>query len=66
MALVGQITCDVCGKQKQSVNHWWLASVHDGFWVLPWNETLQIKEYKHYCGHECAVKAFSEYLSGGK
>jgi len=71
MAWVKQFTCDVCGKQKGSVNHWWIgyASNGCGYMVSQWQESLASnEEVASLCGQECAVKKLSEYMqiSGGK
>lgn len=67
MAWTEQITCDVCGKQKQAVNHWWLMqTTMTEFRLYRWNEkTVKrlIRLAKHLCGQECVIKAVNEYLS---
>jgi hypothetical protein len=64
MAWAEQFTCDGCGVAKKQVNHWFLIGngINDGFWILPWSEALQIKEYRHVCGHQCAHKLLDEFL----
>lgn len=55
-------SCDVCGKQKQSVNHWWLAFGGTPFELYPWTEANAIDADKHLCGAECVIKAVSEWM----
>jgi hypothetical protein len=55
-------TCDGCGIVKTKLNHWFLIGSNDGFWILPWSDALQIKEYRHVCGHQCAHKLLDEFL----
>ena len=62
MAIVEQVTCDVCGKLKGDVNHWWLAHVKDFIRVEPWAETLSIGEFKHLCGQECVIQAVNRWM----
>jgi len=59
--------CDVCGRAKGEVNHWWLANTEDGVrWLLqPWDDSLAATSngIQHLCGHDCASKKQSEYMS---
>ena len=62
--------CNVCGKEKGEVNHWWLYIIHhvlsdEEFFSLevrPWVEN-DVDFMKHACGQECVVKAVNSYLS---
>ena len=39
MAIVEQVTCDVCGKLKNTVNHWWIGSSNAGaITIWPWGD----------------------------
>lgn len=58
-------TCDVCQKQKQETNHWFLL-LADSKWVsfCHWDsEQANIGHIIHLCGQECATKKLSEFLS---
>ena len=71
MARKEQITCDMCGKQKQDTNHWFLiteggereshfvAVSHIGF-----QESAPNRSWKIYdcCGEACVIKKVSELL----
>lgn len=62
-------TCNVCGKDKQITNHWWIAYVSPGvgFMISPWSDSLAANDQvQTLCGQECVIKAVNEYLSGGK
>lgn len=63
-----QINCDICGKKKGDVNHWWLMSkTLTEFRIHRWNEkTVKrlVRFGKHLCGQECVIKAVNEYLGG--
>ena len=63
------ITCDVCGRQKQETNHWFVA-IHDSH-----DEAMGIcfgphddEEYspssvvEHICGQACAHTRLSQFL----
>lgn len=65
MAITQTITCNVCGKQKREVNHWWVAyeSQGVGFMLSPWNENLARNDIvQSLCGQECVIKAVSEWM----
>jgi hypothetical protein len=56
--------CDVCGKQKADVNHWWLiSSGGSSLLIAPWSmETVRSFEF-HLCGAECVGKKVNEFLN---
>lgn len=65
MAWTKQFTCNVCGKLKQTTNHWWIAYISNGtgLMISPWNEALANNEQvQTLCGQECVIKAVSEYM----
>ena len=60
--------CDICGKPKGAVNHWWLARQDEGIAVRigSWNEPAATREgMKHLCGHECTHKMLDRFLTTG-
>jgi len=60
MAITEQITCDVCGKSKGSVNHWWMLGENPKELVIrPYVPSLG---WKHLCGQQCVIKAVSEWM----
>lgn len=72
MAVTEQFSCDVCGKQKQQANHWWVGTetdigTHKSFVFYPWptgrREAEAGKKVNHLCGQQCAIKALSEWMS---
>ena len=71
MAITETITCDVCGKQKQQTNHWWMydrplkAYPDSGFVVWQWDDK-HAKQYKSACGQECITKAVNEWMQEPK
>lgn len=67
--------CDICGKQKGSVDHWWLAwsepySPHPDapqrhlFKIYPWENMLaHDATAKHLCGQACLQKLVDRWLN---
>jgi hypothetical protein len=57
--------CDVCGHQKQDVNHWWLITSMPGGVILlgPWIEEGALDADFHLCGRECAQKKIEEWMN---
>ena len=57
--------CDICGKQKGTVDHWWLAwidkyrpheaaSEREMFKIYPWeNMMAHDANARHLCGQAC-------------
>lgn len=70
MAKTETITCDVCGKQKGAVNHWYLIKKHEVmpvFEVMPWHDSIAENiNFGHLCGQECTVKLLSEWMQKGR
>lgn len=67
--------CDICGKQKGSVDHWWLAwnepfSPHaqaperQMLKIYPWENMLaHDATAKHLCGQACLQKLVDRWLN---
>ena len=67
--------CDICGKQKGSTDHWWLAwtepySPHPQaperhlFKIYPWENMLaHDATVKHLCGQACLQKLVDRWLN---
>ena len=67
--------CDICGKQKGSVDHWWLAwsetySPHDDaarrqmLKIYPWENMLaHDATAKHLCGQACLQKLVDRWMN---
>lgn len=57
------IICDVCGKHKGSVNHWWLAWTDGGtFEVESFRQTDADTIPQHLCGQDCVIKAVNKWM----
>ena len=54
--------CDVCGKTKGDVNHWFQAWHDGGFQIQKWNDLDKGSKVQHLCGMECAVKAMTKAM----
>lgn len=65
MAQREQITCDVCGVQKQASNHWFMISVGDNDILVVAHATYRDKyaEPIDLCGEACVLKKVSELIS---
>jgi hypothetical protein len=76
MSLQMQVCCDVCGRLKREVNHWWVmlpsrltGSRADARWmrtaVMPWNdEDAADPQAQHICGQACMLKAMERFMQG--
>jgi hypothetical protein len=58
--------CDECSSERRDAqNHWWVVSTKGErpvFMCWPWDSGQNVVEAKHYCGHECAGKAFARWM----
>jgi hypothetical protein len=68
-------TCDICGAVKGETNHWLVAFQFEGYAgitivpadaVSPDSRTLPKVQADDICGHACATKRFSQFLSAMK
>ena len=67
--------CDICGKQKGSVDHWWLAWIdnykpHEAatqrqmLKIFPWENMLaHDATAKHLCGQACLQKLVDRWMN---
>jgi hypothetical protein len=71
MAAQITINCDVCGKQKGEVNHWFVIDVDSEgchiqeFGVTDLNPENRNRTMKDVCGAECAIKVVQRFLGNG-
>jgi hypothetical protein len=69
MAIFEGIRCDICGKQKGEVNHWYVLVVNEKqsiFSIFTWAEAEECKildasNIKHSCGEGCTTRAFTTW-----
>jgi len=58
-------TCDVCGKQKGTVNHWWMYDDSDSgctsIEIMPWI-SAEADRFKHACGQDCITQAVNKWM----
>ena len=66
MARKEQVTCDVCGAQKQDTNHWFIVT------FIPDDASVVVSSccvdaswriYFDLCGEACVLKKVSELIS---
>jgi hypothetical protein len=75
MAWTETFNCDICGKQKGTVDHWWLAwtephrphaeaAERQMFKIYPWeNMMAHDATVKHLCGQACLQKLVDRWLN---
>jgi hypothetical protein len=75
MTWTESFTCNICGKSKGSVDHWWVAwietvqpsdveSPKPKFQLLPWSELMaRHPEVAHLCGMGCALKEAERWMT---
>ena len=68
--------CDICGKQKGTVDHWWLAwsepflphaeaPERPMLKVYPWENMLaHDADARHLCGQACLQKLVDRWMNG--
>lgn len=59
------ISCDVCGRDKQQTNHWFVVYEHGAeLRISGWNsEARNSTKAKHLCGQTCLHKLVDEYMA---
>lgn len=69
MTDVATVACNICERQKQEVNHWFVAIVRpefEGILFQPAEATGEPRNplltYEDICGQECAHKRLSRWL----
>jgi endogenous inhibitor of DNA gyrase (YacG/DUF329 family) len=68
---VSTVKCAVCGKQKESVNHWYIINAFRipapdaAFVCWPLEQVVEIKDEhdEPVCGQECAQKRFERWMT---
>jgi hypothetical protein len=59
--------CDVCGRERQQSNHWFVVRFGDAFHVYHWDFFGEGREddsipHKHICGQECLQRILQPFL----
>lgn len=72
MAVSSTYKCDICGKLKAEVNHWYVGSEispanegdvsADSLGIHRWPKYRDAAGAKHLCGAECVIKYVNEFL----
>jgi hypothetical protein len=74
MTWTESFTCNICGKNKGEVDHWWIAWVENvqpsdvepekpKFQLLPWSELMaRHPDVLHLCGAGCALKETERWM----
>jgi hypothetical protein len=64
-------SCDVCGRAKGAVNHWWIisparAAEVEQLVISAWNDDLAADPVaRHSCGNGCTQKMVERWLATG-
>lgn len=58
------ISCDVCGTEMLSANHWFIAREHGTeLRISLWNNQARLgSAVQHLCGHKCLHKLLDDFL----
>ena len=59
------ISCDICGRDKQQTNHWFVVCEHaTELRVSGWSSQARMStKAKHLCGQTCLHKLIDEYMA---
>jgi len=75
MTWTESFSCNICGKRKGEVDHWWLAwveqvqpsdheTVKPKWQLLPWSELMaRSLDVTHLCGAGCALKEAERWMT---
>jgi hypothetical protein len=59
------ISCDICGRDKQQTNHWFVAYEHGSeLRISGWNSHARTSaKAKHLCGQTCLHKLVDDFMA---
>jgi hypothetical protein len=59
------ISCDICGRDKQQTNHWFVAYEHGAeLRIAGWSSQARLRtSAKHLCGQTCLHKLVEDYMA---
>lgn len=59
------ISCDICGRDKQQTNHWFVAYEHGAeLRIAGWSSQARLRtSAKHLCGQTCLHKLVDDYMA---
>ena len=59
------ISCDICGRDKQQTNHWFVAYEHGAeLRIGGWNSQARLRtSAKHLCGQTCLHKLVDDFMA---
>ena len=59
------ISCDICGRDKQQTNHWFVVNEHGAeLRISGWNsQTRMSPKAKHLCGQTCLHKLVDDFMA---
>ena len=58
------ISCDICGRDKQQTNHWFVAYEHGSeLRISGWSSQVRMStKAKHLCGQTCMHKLVDDFM----
>lgn len=59
------ISCDICGRDKQQTNHWFVVSEHGAeLRISGWHSQARMSaKAKHLCGQTCLHKLVDDFMA---
>src|ERR1700761_7340756 len=59
------ISCDICGRDKQQTNHWFVAYEHGSeLRISGWSSQVRMSaKAKHLCGQTCMHKLVDDFMA---
>ncbi len=59
------ISCDICGRDKQQTNHWFVAYEHgQELRISGWNSQARMSlKANHLCGQTCLHKLVDDFMA---
>src|SRR5581483_6717072 len=59
------ISCDICGRDKQQTNHWFVAYEHGSeLRISGWRSQVRMStKAKHLCGQTCMHKLVDDFMA---
>lgn len=59
------ISCDICGRDKQQTNHWFVVYEHGAeLRISGWNAQVRMSmKAKHLCGQTCLHKLVDDFMA---
>lgn len=60
---VNTVRCAVCGKLRETVNHWFLIWIGIAFHCFPFDAAPRTPDDNPVCGQGCAQKLYEKWMT---